>query len=508
MSMVPPVLPSLLPVSFGRAPEVPAVLLDAIRVASKRFEDTLLLFAVARRPTNPASMMDYEADLHAQVARECLDPFVGVTIQAAHEAPAVQERVADLRSGIPHLAAQRSGEGVKVTLRGGSEFEVITPYGLVRPPRGPGHPRRPGSRKAEGNGVYPVLVALGIHFRVTPSLASEVARLVATGTYDDAFLALDLRGVKLSRKRIERIARRVGDQALSYRSWVIEQTRAGYRGAGQVARRRLVIGTDGGRLRIRKTKAGRRRKSGRHGFDPEWREPRVLVVYEIDAKGKKKRKGFLRYEATMGDADETFELLTALLRDIGAQEADEWIFTADGATWIADRIPALVEALDYDPSRVTEVLDRYHATEYLTKIAEGRKGWSDEERKHWVKRMKTFLHRGQIERILEQKPLLCVGRNAKAQGKLFRYLEKRVEKMRYAEFRRRGIPCGSGAIESCVRRVINLRLKGAGIFWTEEMAERVLHLRAHLQAGHWNEYMRTIMDHEALREPAALADAA
>ena len=32
----------------------------------------------------------------------------------------------------------------------------------------------------------------------------------------------------------------------------------------------------------------------------------------------------------------------------------------------------------------------------------------------------------------------------------------------YATYRRRGLPLGSGAIESVIRRVINLRMKGNG----------------------------------------------
>ena len=36
--------------------------------------------------------------------------------------------------------------------------------------------------------------------------------------------------------------------------------------------------------------------------------------------------------------------------------------------------------------------------------------------------------------------------------------------MAYATFRRRGLPLGSGAIESAIRRVINLRMKGNSIF--------------------------------------------
>jgi hypothetical protein len=65
--------------------------------------------------------------------------------------------------------------------------------------------------------------------------------------------------------------------------------------------------------------------------------------------------------------------------------------------------------------------------------------------------------------------------------------------MRDHIFRRRGLPMGSGAVESCVRRLVNLRLKGNGIFWTVESAEAVLQLRAQLLSGRWNQFMKEIL---------------
>ncbi len=56
-----------------------------------------------------------------------------------------------------------------------------------------------------------------------------------------------------------------------------------------------------------------------------------------------------------------------------------------------------------------------------------------------------------------------------------------------------GSPLGSGAVESCVRRVVNLRLKGNGIFWCPESAEGVLHLRAQLLCGRWNQFVKTVL---------------
>ena len=70
-----------------------------------------------------------------------------------------------------------------------------------------------------------------------------------------------------------------------------------------------------------------------------------------------------------------------------------------------------------------------------------------------------------------------------------RYLRKHAEarRLRYAVFRSWRLPMGSGAIESTIRRVINLRLKGNSMYWTEENAEAVFQLRAAVVSGRWDE---------------------
>ena len=57
----------------------------------------------------------------------------------------------------------------------------------------------------------------------------------------------------------------------------------------------------------------------------------------------------------------------------------------------------------------------------------------------------------------------------------------------FARFRRRGVPLGSGAIESAIRRVINLRLKGNSISWYEENAEGMLLLRCLVLSNRWDD---------------------
>lgn len=467
-------------------------LLKVIDEATRRFAETLH-FLATQQPVDPMDLLKLETELHKVVAQNCLDPVVGALIQNVHDDEEIQIRAMVLQLNRPHLRLQKSNQRVSITLLGGSEVEVITPYYLCRPPRGRGRPRKgKGRMKEDNHGLYPVLEVLGLDFRISPALTSEVARLVALDTVDQARDTLARRGISLDRKVITRVATSVAQSGLSYRDWVEQQTKDGARGLSARGKR-LVIGADGGRVRIRIPKKGRRRKSGRKGFDGTWKEPKILIVYEIDDQGRKVKKGLCRYDATMKDADGLFAVLTALLCEIGASEAEEWIIVGDGADWIWDRVPGLINSLGFDPGKVTQVVDFYHATERLHEIAAERKDWSEKERRKWAEQMTRLLREDRVEEVVAQRTELFKGRGAKKRRKLFDYFAKRVDKMRYGTCRRKGLPMGSGAIESCVRRVVNLRLKGNGIFWNIENAEAVLHLRAQLLCGRWDEFIGTIL---------------
>jgi len=62
--------------------------------------------------------------------------------------------------------------------------------------------------------------------------------------------------------------------------------------------------------------------------------------------------------------------------------------------------------------------------------------------------------------------------------------------MDYARLAASKMPIGSGVIESTIRRVVNLQLKGASIYWHKKSAEAVLLLRSYYKAGRWNHLER------------------
>ena len=51
---------------------------------------------------------------------------------------------------------------------------------------------------------------------------------------------------------------------------------------------------------------------------------------------------------------------------------------------------------------------------------------------------------------------------------------------------------GSGCVEGAIRRVINLRLKAPGTFWTPAMAECFLFLRSQLLSGRWSIFITNV----------------
>lgn len=67
------------------------------------------------------------------------------------------------------------------------------------------------------------------------------------------------------------------------------------------------------------------------------------------------------------------------------------------------------------------------------------------------------------------------------------------ERLNYSQVAAMKLPIGSGAIESLIRQVVNLRLKGIGKFWLLNHAEMMLHARCQWAAGAWSTFCDTIL---------------
>jgi hypothetical protein len=355
--------------------------------------------------------------------------------------------------------------------------------------------RRKGQRRAGKRyaGVYAGLVLLGIYDRCTPALASEVSLLAAMlGSLAEAQDVLAARGVELDTKTVRLIAYRYAARARLEQQ--IERTVF----ADTVAGRRVVISSDGGRLRLREAKRGPQTKKGRRRYTGAWREPKVLIVYVVDAEGKQESRFAPFIDATLKGPDAVFALLRTYLQRLEITQADQVLFIADGAPWIWKRVPLLVQALGLAAEQVHELLDFYHAAHHLGQVAALRKDWSAKARTRWRTQQRHLLLRGEVAQVIAAVRDLCRGRNSKAIRKHREYFLKNQHRMAYAQLIALKLPIGSGAIESAVRRVVNLRLKGSSLFWCRASAEAILLLRSYYKAGRWNMLKRMATSHLAL----------
>src|SRR5713101_4196524 len=228
------------------------------------------------------------------------------------------------------------------------------------------------------------------------------------GSLHEAQNVLADRGVVLDTKTVRLIAYRYAARAR------LEQQIECTAFADTVAGRRVVISSDGGRLRLRETKRGPKTKKGRRRYTGAWREPKVLIVYVVDAEGKQESRFAPFIDATLKGPDAVFALLRTSLQRLEITLADHVLFIADGAPWIWKRVPLLVQALGLAAEQVHELLDFYHAVHHLGQVAALRKDWSAKARSRWRNQQRRLLLQGQVEQVIAAVRDICRGRNSKA----------------------------------------------------------------------------------------------
>jgi hypothetical protein len=458
---------------------------DYVRHIQAVLDELQQMQQTPRLVTSPEELEALEREIRQRTDR-LGSLLVGSHLQQALDSAALQAEQEQLVRQWPK-PLKNDGK-VKVMIR--------TAQGLAVPVRVTYY-RRKGQRRAgkRSAGVYAGLVLLGIYDRCTPALASEVSLLAAMlGSLDEAQDVLAARGVELDMKTVRLIAYRYAARAR------LEQQIDTAAFEDTVAGRRVVISSDGGRLRLRETKRGPKTKKGRQRYTGAWREPKVLIVYVVDAEGKREASFAPVIDATLQGPDAVFALLRTYVQRLAITQADQVLFIADGAPWIWKRVPRLVQALGLTAERVHELLDFYHAVQHLGQVAALRKDWSAKARTRWRTQQRHLLLQGEVEQVIAAVRVICRGRNSKAMRTHCHYFIKNQSRMAYAKLMAMKMPIGSGAIESTVRRVVNLRLKGPSIFWCRASAEAILLLRSYYKAGRWNLLKHMATSHRALLE--------
>jgi hypothetical protein len=417
------------------------------------------------------SVNKLEKELHKS-AKELADTITGIKLQEYLMKLETKATEKELVKSQPSKMKNMGLREVNIRMLGGTKIPLIVTY----------YHRQGTLKKYKGKkGVYPGLLLLGIGNHYSPGLESLVCLMAtAASSFDEAsFLVAATLAFKVDVKRLKATVKYFGEKAR------ISTELEDFELPDDFSGRTVAASTDGGRVRIRKNKRGKKTKKGRTRYHTDWREPKLIIIYVVGEDGKKERKISPMMDASLNGPDETFAMLIFYLKQLKVQASDLLLFISDGANWIWERAKNLASNLGISTERCMFALDYYHAVEHLSGLA-SLKRWNKKAKEKWVNLQKKRLLTGKLEKFIEEIEQVCKGsKNAKVKRER-EYFKKHLPHMKYTELKSQGLPIGSGAVESGIRRVVNLRLKGPGIFWHEDTADAMLMLRSYYKAGRWN----------------------
>ncbi len=368
---------------------------------------------------------------------------------------------------------------ITVCLKSGTRWKVFSPVFLrSKAQKKSGRPRK----RQKGVLRHLGLEVLGIIKQASPALIKTcVSMAVLCPSFEVAANALRGLGITMNEHLLQNITMRFARLAKSVRVECHSHS------AWQKAGIRILVCVDGGRIRERRTKLGRRKKGlKRQGYTTEWFEPRLLTINQFDQDGKKLKSVSPILDGSCGSLEDFYELLKQHLLSINLDDASEIVFCADGGNGIWPRTEKLIKELGLTNAK--QILDYTHAKQNMNavkKIITDTLKSSPAERKILDKKIRELLWSGNISEIEDLVNISLAGKRKApkaAMKKLHDYFGNHT-RFQYQKFYDSGLPTGSGTVESAIRRVINLRVKGTGLFWGREHAENIIFLRSLVLTG-------------------------
>jgi Uncharacterised protein family (UPF0236) len=244
--------------------------------------------------------------------------------------------------------------------------------------------------------------------------------------------------------------------------------------AGRFRRPVLILGIDGAYVPSRPESARGRRpgqarqRARRARWQHEWREAKGLRFYLLDGERIVQVLSWhqVQKEHELGEALQQVKDASLI-----PEEAVRLCVVCDGAEWIWKHVQALFP-------NACQVLDYYHCSEYLHKVAKAQYGQTCQALE-WVEATLTRLYMGKVGTVLgglrRMQPTSAEA--LKAIDNCWVYLNDHRGRTHYGKLRRGGYPLGSGGMESSNKFICHVRLKRSGAWWYEASSNQMLALR-------------------------------
>src|SRR5215213_1095311 len=229
-----------------------------------------------------------------------------------------------------------------------------------------------------------------------------------------------------------------------------------------------------------------------------WKELRLAAIGRVTATTDGTvTTTELSYVARLTDAANFGHVALGEVMRRGVERAPVVVAVSDGAPWIQ-------EFVDLHCPQAVRILDFAHAAGYLAEAAQAAFGPGTPQTSEWFAAQRHALRHDQTPAAV----LAAVDAlpPSEARDRARHYLGERRAMLTYVDFAARGFPIGSGCVESANKLVVEARLKGSGMHWTEAHADAMAALRCVLRNHRWDATWPRIVGH--LRRQRHLAAAA
>jgi hypothetical protein len=221
----------------------------------------------------------------------------------------------------------------------------------------------------------------------------------------------------------------------------------------------------------------------------EGKEIKLAAAYETEER--RNRKGEVEIHAVdieyvvATDPEDLARAAYLIAVKRGVESAEQVIVLGDGANWIWNRIASM-----FPGHKTTEIVDFYHASEYIWDA--GKAVWDEgtDEAKDWgEKYCHRLKHDGPAPVLRELRALaLACSATPEPVAKAITYFENQSPRMDYPLYVEQGLQIGSGSAESGVQQVVGCRINQAGMRWNPQHAEAVAHVRAAILSDRWDDF--------------------
>ena len=312
-------------------------------------------------------------------------------------------------------------------------------------------------------GVCPRDRALGMH---ATSLSPGVLRMVGLAASDFSFAAAsdllwELAAVRVETKQVERCAEALGREVAADERAVAETVPS--------PAPTMYLGLDGSGVPVRPAEV-----EGRAGKQPDGsaktREVKLATVWTAEGRDKAGRpvrdRGSLSYNAAVESAAsrDTDPQPAAFAQRVdreaqrrGFDTADRQVVIGDGAPWIwnvaAEQFPDAIE-----------IVDIYHAKQHLCDVAKAIYGPGTDLADRWAKDRRAELDAGRLCALVAA--LRIHVETTPEARKCIHYVFGNRHRMRYPQFRAKGLCISSGVVEAGCKQ-IGARLKTV---WNDRLA--------------------------------------